>query len=73
LSLAFSGYFSIGKYSNVSGYTGQKMEEEERDDSPLTWNSKPVFTLHDALLLSKKISLPKTVGSMGICQTLVFQ
>jgi hypothetical protein len=25
---AFSGYFFVGKYSNVSGYTGQKVEKE---------------------------------------------
>jgi hypothetical protein len=28
-SLAFSGYFSVGKYSNVFGNTGQKVEKKK--------------------------------------------
>ena len=52
-SPAFSDYFFVGKYSNVSGYTEKKVEKEERYDSPLTWNSKSVITVHDALLWSK--------------------
>ena len=52
-SPAFSGYVFVGKYSNVSGYTEQKVEKEERDDSPLTWNSKSVINVHDGMLWSK--------------------
>jgi hypothetical protein len=55
-SPAFSGYVLRGKYSNVSGYTEQKVENEERDDSLLTWNSKSVITVHDVMLRS----LPKS-------------
>jgi hypothetical protein len=52
-SPAFSGYVFVGKYLNVSGYTEQKVEKEERDDSPFTWNSKSVITVHDGMLWSK--------------------
>ena len=52
-STDFSGYVLRGKYSNVSGYTEQKVEKEERDDSPFTWNSKSVITVHDGMLWSK--------------------
>ena len=52
-STDFSGYFLRGKYSNVSGYTEQKVKKEERDDSLLTWNSKSVITVHDVMLWSK--------------------
>ena len=52
-SPGFSGYVFVGKYLNVSGYTEQKVEKEERDDSPFTWNSKSVITVHDVMLWSK--------------------
>jgi hypothetical protein len=52
-SPAFSGYFFVGKYSNVSVYTSQKVEKEERDNSPLIWNLKSVITIYDAMLWPK--------------------
>ena len=58
-SLAFSGYFFVGKYSNVSGNTSQKVEKEERDDSPLTRNSKSGFTVQDAWGLGQSRNLLK--------------